>query len=181
MKDRSAKAGGYTPRKFVTKKYGLILMMLVFVLGGISAGVLLKTSKEPSFCASCHIIKPHYQSWNEGPLLAAKHADQNVECLDCHEQSISEKVREGAIYVVGNYENPLEERDFAREDCLECHQENWNQIVAATNFTASNPHDNHLGEIDCNLCHKMHRESEVYCVQCHEFEWFESLDEKWKV
>jgi len=91
------------------------------------------------------------------------------------------KIHEGIAFVTGNYEKPLKERDFSREQCLECHWEDWEQTVAATDFEMSNPHDSHLGEIECHLCHKMHRESQVYCAQCHDFEWFETLDKSWKI
>ncbi|NIN65562.1 MAG: hypothetical protein GTO63_12870 [Anaerolineae bacterium] len=35
----------------------------------------------------------------------------------------------------------------------------------------ANPHDSHYGEMECPLCHKMHRESEDYCAWCHAFGW----------
>jgi formate-dependent nitrite reductase cytochrome c552 subunit len=141
----------------------------------------LKASEKPSFCASCHVIKPYYQSWENGELLAAKHGTKDVKCLDCHKQSLPGKMKEGFVYVTGTYETPLKEREFSKKDCLKCHEQE--KIVAATNFTSShsNPHDSHLGEMDCNLCHKMHRKSEVYCAQCHDFDWFKKLDSGWKV
>lgn len=172
---------GMNPRNyFFKKKSFIIIAALLLVVGAATAAILLRVSKNPSFCSSCHIIKPYYQSWKEGPLLAAKHAEKGVKCLDCHQQGIPEKVREGVLYVSGNYETPLKERSFKKDECLKCHQDNWAKVVDSTEFEMSNPHDNHLGEIDCSLCHKMHRESEVYCLQCHDFDWVKELDEDWK-
>jgi len=164
-----------------SRKTVLIAAVLVVVIGAASAAVLLKASENPSFCATCHVIRPYYESWLGGDLQVARHAEADVKCLDCHHQSIPEKIHEGIAFVTGNYEKPLKERDFSREQCLECHWEDWEQTVAATDFEMSNPHDSHLGEIECHLCHKMHRESQVYCAQCHDFEWFETLDKSWKI
>jgi len=34
-------------------------------------------------------------------------------------------------------------------------------------FPKRNPHDSHLGEIACTVCHHAHAESKVYCLDCH--------------
>jgi len=160
----------------------LISAAAVLVLGGMIGSVaLIQISKNPSFCSSCHIIEPYYESWKEGNLLASKHQAADVNCLDCHHKSYIEKAEEGLRYITGSYSNPLQEINFTRDQCLECHGDDFEKAVAATDFAMSNPHDSHLGEIDCSLCHKMHRQSEVYCSQCHEFDWYEDLDSSWKV
>jgi nitrate/TMAO reductase-like tetraheme cytochrome c subunit len=33
-----------------------------------------------------------------------------------------------------------------------------------------NPHDSHLGEVSCTMCHKMHQPSVLYCNDCHKYE-----------
>lgn len=165
---------------FLRKKRWFIIAAVIFVLGITAAAAGLKASENPRFCASCHIIEPYYQSWKEGPLLAAKHSAENVNCTDCHQATVAEKMHEGFAYVTGQYADPLKERIATREDCLKCHQDDWQQTVAATQYDHGNPHDSHLGETDCSLCHKMHRTSEVYCAQCHEFDWFKKLGSAWK-
>lgn len=70
---------------------------------------------------------------------------------------------------------------FTREQCLECHEEDYEQAVAATEFEESNPHDSHMGEIECTQCHQMHDKSKVMCSQCHTFSWFEELDDSWEI
>jgi len=167
-------------RSFSRKTVLLVAALIVFI-GAAATAVLLQASEKPGFCASCHVIKPYYESWQVGDLLAAKHGEAKTNCLDCHQQSITEKIHEGVAYVTGSYEKPLKERDFSSEQCLQCHSKDWDKTVAATSFEMSNPHDSHLGEIECHLCHKMHRESEVYCAQCHEFDWFKNLDHSWNI
>lgn len=143
--------------------------------------VYSKAGNSPSSCGNCHIMKPYYESWKEGPLLAAKHGAIGNKCIDCHQRGIPEMVKEVLSNVTGNYQNPLKERDFSRKKCLECHQKNWDKIVKATDFERSNPHKSHLGDIDCHLCHKMHKKSELYCAQCHKHKWFKKLDDSWSV
>lgn len=55
--------------------------------------------------------------------------------------------------------------------CRQCHSESI--IVAATadvediENRISNPHDSHIGLIDCMLCHRNHEMSTYYCTTCH--------------
>ena len=41
-------------------------------------------------------------------------------------------------------------------------------LAEATGDEELNPHDSHYGEMECRLCHKMHKPSELYCTQCHQ-------------
>ncbi|HNX29803.1 MAG TPA: cytochrome c3 family protein [Syntrophomonadaceae bacterium] len=172
--------------KYLNKKVILTVISAVIVLGGITAGVLLKASEKPSFCATCHIIKPYYESWNEGVLLDNKHSREGIECLDCHHRTIPEKATEGFNFITGNYYLPLEGPPGDRKMCLDCHSEtgagiSWNEIKAATEFGDSNPHNSHNGEQDCNLCHQIHEKSKPMCAECHVWSWMDDLDESWEV
>ncbi|ADI01007.1 MAG TPA: cytochrome c3 [Syntrophothermus lipocalidus] len=172
MKDQS--------KKWPRKTRNLVLIAVALIVMGSGTGIgLLKASEKPAFCSYCHIIKPYYNSWNEGDLLAHKHAEHDVTCHDCHQESVSDKISEGVKYLTGDYETPLNRREFGtREFCLSCHD--FEKVKSATNFEESNPHDNHNGDQECNLCHNMHRESQVMCAQCHQFEWMDDLGKGWK-
>jgi cytochrome c nitrite reductase small subunit len=164
--------------RFLNKKVLLIALLVVVVVGAGGGIYMLNASNDPAFCNSCHIMEPYYESWNDSNLLANKHAAEGEECHDCHEPNLSTQIDEGIKFVTGNYEDPLEEREFPREDCLECHDD-FESIKAATNYEYSNPHDSHNGEQECTLCHKMHKKSEVMCAQCHYFGWIVDLDDSW--
>lgn len=160
------------------KKIILIAVVIVVVIG-VGGGIyLLKASDNPEFCSSCHIMESYYESWNDSNLLANKHAENGVECHDCHEATLSTQIEEGVKYITGNYEDPLEKREFSKDFCLKCHDD-WESIVAATDFEESNPHDSHLGEQECNVCHNMHRQSQIMCAECHFFGWIDDLDDSW--
>ena len=173
-------------RSYFNRK-AILIMLSAIVIVGAGAGVgLLKASANPTFCGTCHIIKPYYQSWNEGSLLDHQHAEANVTCQECHHSTIPEKAQEGFNYIIANYVVPLEGGpDGGRDFCLDCHSENgngssWAEIRAATDFEEANPHDSHNGEQECNECHNMHQPSQVMCSQCHFFKWVNDLDiEAW--
>lgn len=165
--------------KLLQKKVIIPLIILAAIIIGCS-GILFAVSDKPAFCSTCHIMKPYYQSYSEGDLLAYKHAAGGVDnCHDCHEEDLATKVNEGIKYVTGDYKTPLDKRNFAtKQFCLECHD--FNKIKAATAFEESNPHDSHNGEQQCYECHSMHGQSKVMCSQCHSFDWMSELDGSWK-
>lgn len=177
-------------KTFFTKKKVLVIVGIVVVLifgGGFAT---LKASDNPSFCGICHVMDKYLASYEKGSLLAKKHADAGVKCHDCHETSLGNKMQEVIATVTGNYETPLKKRNFGkREYCLDCHNDSkkvdkvFKTVKAETSYDdASNPHDNHNGDLDCNVCHNMHRKSEVYCQSCHTFSWFGDLDKKsWNI
>lgn len=171
--------------RFLNKKTLLITVIAILIVGAGGGVALLKASDNPSFCNTCHIMKPYYQSWHDSDLLANQHAEADVDCHQCHQTSISGKVSEGVKYITGNYKNPLEKREFSRDFCLDCHSSegegtSWDEIKAATDFEESNPHDSHNGEQECNLCHNMHQPSKVMCAECHIFNWIDDLGEGWE-
>ena len=114
-------------RSYFNRK-AILIMLSAIVIVGAGAGVgLLKASANPTFCGTCHIIKPYYQSWNEGSLLDHQHAEANVTCQECHHSTIPEKAQEGFNYIIANYVVPLEGGpDGGRDFCLDCHSENGN-------------------------------------------------------
>ena len=52
----------------------ILATLLVLALGGAAA---IPLTDQPTFCASCHTIKPSYDSWTR-----SSHKD--VTCVDCH-------------------------------------------------------------------------------------------------
>ncbi|MEF9995320.1 MAG: cytochrome c3 family protein [Burkholderiaceae bacterium] len=81
--------------------------------------------------------------------IAETHAKRGAACTACHENS-----------------NPAAGDFIETEKCLACHSRD--SIKAPfKSMGKKNPHDNHLGEIDCNLCHTGHKPFELYCKQCH--------------
>ena len=60
------------------RRWPIVIGVLVVVLGVVVVWGFQYTSK-PSFCASCHGIKPYEQAW-----VGSSHAKKGVTCIDCH-------------------------------------------------------------------------------------------------
>ena len=166
-------------KKVFNKKVILIVIAGLVIIGSGTGVGLLKASEKPAFCATCHNMKSYYTSWKDSNLLANKHEKAGVTCHECHQASIPAKINEGVKYVTGDYETPLQKRDYGTRDfCLKCHD--FDKVKSKTNFEETNPHDLHNGEQDCNLCHNMHRQSKPMCAECHTFDWMNKLDESWE-
>lgn len=91
-------------------------------LGLVAMGTAMEVSSQPTFCGSCHIMKPYYESWAES-------SHRNVACVECHiPPGVTAELRKKyealsmvARYFTGTYgTNPWTEIDDA--SCLRCHQ-----------------------------------------------------------
>lgn len=87
----------------------------------------------------------------ETNFLADRHAkNQGLACEDCHE-GVKKPEKKAGI-----------------KACLDCHG-GFKGMAEQTKALEKNPHDSHEGGIDCNECHKPHKQSVDYCEQCHAF------------
>jgi hypothetical protein len=93
---------------------------------------------------------PYYQSWAKSEYLGHRHAQQSVTCGLCHGKSFPET-------------------RASMEQCLTCHG-SYQHLAKLTEDVYPNPHNSHLGEIRCTLCHKAHEQSVLYCNLCHVFD-----------
>jgi len=76
------------------------------------------------------------------------HESNKVECAACHLNGTEKIAPDSACYTChGTYED----------------------MAKATAELKPNPHDAHIGQIRCTLCHSTHKPSKVYCDECHTF------------
>lgn len=145
------------------------LVVSMLAIGGYAGW---KWHQEPSFCGTaCHKVMATYvETWESGSLLAAEHADKNIECLDCHEPTLSQQIGELQKYLTGDYKTPLSFRQIGdKEFCLDCHGTYADLAKETEGYSGGkfNPHASHSGELDCLLCHRVHEKSQLHCIQCH--------------
>jgi nitrate/TMAO reductase-like tetraheme cytochrome c subunit len=95
---------------------------LAIALGIVGMGTAVEVSSRPSFCGSCHIMRPYYESWQRS-------THHHVACVDCHiPPGVTAEFRKKyealsmvARYFTGTYgTNPWTEIDDA--SCLRCHE-----------------------------------------------------------
>lgn len=92
---------------------------------------------------------PYFRSWATSNYLDRKHALKQVSCTLCH----------GIFFP---------DRRPSMERCLQCHG-SYEQIAAFTKDVIPNPHASHFPDLRCTLCHMAHKQSELYCNQCHDY------------
>lgn len=98
-------------------------------------------------------LKKSFESWAGSRYMDALHAKGNIVCLACHDRRVAQK------------------GDSVENDrCLSCHGglESLAARSAPKDFPDRNPHQSHLGDIACTVCHKAHGPSTVYCLGCHQ-------------
>ena len=111
-----------------------------------------KDSWGPLSRQEMELLKQTMASWSDSPYLDSLHARQNVTCAGCHAKRL-----------------PTGEDTVENDRCLSCH-DSYEKLAEKTTyaqFPKRNPHQSHLVALDCTKCHMAHRESKVYCLQCH--------------
>jgi hypothetical protein len=155
------------------RKLLVVLGVIVVVLVAAGTGLWIWHSS-PTFCnAICHspmdsYVEGYYSS--DDTLLAAAHREADEQCLDCHVSTIGQQISEAGSWISGSYTDPLPmTKTGTREFCLPCHDESAiQQATENYNGTARNPHDSHYRDaLECYTCHRVHRESTMYCNSCH--------------
>lgn len=149
----------------------VVAVLLLIVMIPTMGTVWVKDGrKNPEYCAGCH-QDPYYDSWadDDSVLLAHKHEEMGISCQTCHDRTVLESIGEIKDYIVG-YEVPLPETQMSMDTCFTCH-ESYDNIIPLTDPAITgeerNPHAGHFGELECGVCHNMHRESVDYCSSCH--------------
>lgn len=169
---RGDEASGFEQRRARTRRW---------IAVGVTAAVLVVAGagfwvwhEQPSFCnAICHTpMDPYVEGYysQDPALLSAVHQGADVTCMGCHVPTLSEQLAEGAAWVTGGYDLPLEQRSFDDGFCLNkaCHDTSREGLAAATQDRAYNPHEEYHGErLACGDCHKVHEPSVNACTQCH--------------
>jgi hypothetical protein len=167
------------------KRYGVELKKFL-VLIGIGLGIIgtfcgnnpLRAEakrvyqNDPQSCTKCHPIKPYVETWNGSDFLDHRHAKSQIGCLECHQVTLQQEKEHLTRFKKKRFKTPLEEREYDNEMCLKCHGSYKELIERTKDYKGKglprNPHESHYGEMDCNLCHKVHRTSIDQCSQCHQ-------------
>lgn len=135
-------------------------------------------------CTSCHVMQSYVDSLTAPDLLASAHASEGIDCIDCHnDYGAEEQLRDTLAYVQNTYEVPFARARYPLETCFSCHEHgSYDQIAWRTTDLGvtdpqakghdANPHQPpHYSDLECNSCHRVHRESTLLCWECHTYEY----------
>lgn len=84
------------------------------------------------------------------PALADRHVTRGAKCESCHPSA------------------PPKASDVTDAQCFVCHGD-YAKVAARTEKKDINPHESHQGEVPCMRCHSGHKQSRMFCNDCHEF------------
>jgi hypothetical protein len=158
-----------------------ITIMVTMVLLGV-AGNAGRQHSDPSVresvpagdCAACH---------GEKKVLPGGHEETRAmkmaECADCHagaEQNLRSRIPLGHIHGLhgtgcgGCHKDPAKPGQLSTGDCLVCHK-SFEVVAGRTATRRPDPHNSpHYGNsVDCDVCHRIHKPSENFCAQCHDW------------
>lgn len=106
---------------------GKVLTLIAAIVAVMAVGgtVAIPLTNHPQFCASCHTIKPSYESWTTS-------SHREVTCVDCHVRPglkgfVEDKVLAGiADVVITLFGTPTEPHDLESQVdssvCISCHR-----------------------------------------------------------
>ena len=151
-------------------KWFLAFIALVIVNVGIFSFFAIDNHSRtsPQFCASCHNMESHVESYLTGDSMDNVHFQANVGCKDCHyDYTVVEEVASLVQYVSGDYDKVIKRRKVENDMCLQCHI-SLDYQADRTDFLNKNPHLSHWPDLRCTSCHISHDKQEDYCSRCHE-------------
>ena len=149
------------------------VVAILAIVGGAAAlaGVALPLTNQPKFCATCHTIRPSYESWTVS-------THKEVTCVDCHvrpgvEGWLHDKAWIGTRDVlITFFGTPTEAHNLtstvASEVCLSCHR-----AVLKVSEVAVRDLPLPVKEVGLIMSHRVHMEAFVKrgkgegCTTCH--------------
>lgn len=100
-------------------------------------------------CVQCHDSADERVTLRGRLPLGHLHGLRGIACVACHEGSMDSAPEGDRV-------------------CIQCHGR-LNEVATQPARGGPNPHDSHYRGLECTFCHHVHRPSEDFCLQCHEF------------
>lgn len=134
-------------RLFVTP-LPMLAIVGVLLAAGFAGTPVAGFTEKPSFCATCHEMKPYYAAWSVG-------GHKDVACVACHVDpgtvaNAKHKVaalKEVYDHVAGDPRFPRGDSSVPDSRCLACHT----SLPAVTK--SGFQHSLHIGQSTCVSCH----------------------------
>ena len=161
-----ADGGGARRRVTARRALAALVVLNVLVIAGFAVERHSRTDAE--FCANCHNMTAHVDSYLNGSNMDAAHRRAAVGCKDCHaDYTIADEMRSVVNYVAGNYAEVFVRHTFSDEMCNGCHVGLEFQ-AAKTDHLRRNPHRGHYPDLRCGACHLAHARQIDLCGRCHD-------------
>lgn len=156
----------------------ILVAVIAMLSGTVAAQAPLQHSDDPGDCATCH---------GGGQVLPDGHvptAGMSLEgCSACHVPETALSLRSAmpldhhhllsGVTCQTCHENPETPTPMSTSQCLACHGPLEELAARTAEARPTNPHSTPHGPTfaECDLCHQVHKESEDFCAQCHNFNY----------
>lgn len=146
-----------------------LIVLILLNVGVLAAWTVQRRSHaNATFCANCHNMTAHVDSYLNSDYLDSVHRRANVGCKDCHsDYTMVDEALSVVAYLAGDYEKVFRRRKLGEEMCTGCHI-GLDHVAARTDFLARNPHRGHYPDLRCGACHLAHARQVDYCGSCHD-------------
>ena len=147
----------------------LLILLIVLNVAVLAAFSIDRRSRfDAEFCASCHNMTAHVDSYLNSEHMDAAHRRANVGCKDCHfDYTVVDEALSVVNYVLGDFDEIFPRHKFSDEMCNGCHVGLAFQAVK-TDHLRRNPHRGHYPDLRCGVCHLAHARQVDYCGRCHD-------------
>jgi nitrate/TMAO reductase-like tetraheme cytochrome c subunit len=167
-RDSKKPADGERTRRRVTAVRLLVSLVILNVVVLAAFAVERHSRNDAEFCANCHNMTAHVDSYLESNHMDAAHRRANVGCKDCHaDYTLADEMRSVVNFVAGNYDEVFARHKFSDEMCNGCHV-GLEYQAARTDHLRRNPHRGHYPDLRCGACHLAHARQIDLCGRCHD-------------
>ncbi|MBM3328292.1 MAG: hypothetical protein FJY67_02305 [Calditrichaeota bacterium] len=163
-------------------KRTLLVVSVAFVLVTVLMTLFVEATSQPTFCVTCHYMRPYFASWEES-------SHQGVACTMCHfppgiKSALKQKFTASSMvvnYVTGIYKRSKPWAEVSDESCLRpgCHETRLLEGRVEFKEGIIFDHKPHLTEdrlgktLRCTSCHSQIVQgehisvTETTCFTCH--------------
>jgi len=116
-------------------------LVIIITIGiGISVSAYMKKTSTTQYCASCHVMLPHYEDW----FYTGKH--NQISCVDCHLPNDNffnhylwkglDGMKDVIFFYTGLVAEPIHSTAHARktiqQNCVRCHEQTVSRVSTDT-------------------------------------------------
>ncbi|MGI9610233.1 MAG: hypothetical protein ACR2NL_08045, partial [Acidimicrobiia bacterium] len=156
---RKAAIWGWLVSRALAVQLGIATVVALFVLAFAGAATVSwdYMQHDNDFCTACHVMGSAFQRFSD-----SEHAELN--CHDCHNQSIFASTRQMHLWIVDRPEEIGEHAPVPTVTCTECHStardSTWQRVLeTAGHRTHMESDSSALAGVSCVTCHgqEVHR------------------------
>jgi hypothetical protein len=162
---------------FVLALAGTLLFPVFWGTDTVLSQPKLVKPANPGDCSTCHgeerVLPKEHPSTTKMDLKTCRTCHQDEQAEGKKSASLSGRLSLSHLHALGGKDCQSchgEKKLPEAENCLFCHGDVLSK-KNKLNPSLPKPHDTHMGDLSCGLCHKAHGKSVNFCSQCHPWKY----------